>query len=83
MHILTQKHLHRRTFLRGLSAAVALPYLDAMEPAGLLKQGLGLKAATGKKRLVAIETVHGAAGSNAVWIARSLATNGWQMVGLQ
>jgi hypothetical protein len=65
MHILTQKHLHRRTFLRGLSAAIALPYLDAMEPAGFLKRNVGLKAATGKKRLVAIESVHGAAGSNA------------------
>jgi hypothetical protein len=65
MHFLTQKHLQRRTFLRGLSAAIALPYLDAMEPAGFLKRGVGLKAATGKKRLVAIESVHGAAGSNA------------------
>jgi hypothetical protein len=65
MHFITQKHLQRRTFLRGLSAAIALPYLDAMEPAGFLKRGVGLKAATGKKRLVAIESVHGAAGSNA------------------
>lgn len=78
MHILTQKHLHRRTFLRGLSAAVALPYLDAMEPAGLLKQGLGLKAATGKKRLVAIEAVHGAAGSNAWGASKHL----WAPAGL-
>jgi hypothetical protein len=29
----TGKHLHRRTFLRGLGAAVALPMLDAMRPA--------------------------------------------------
>ena len=29
----TKKHLRRRTFLRGLSAAVALPLLDAMVPA--------------------------------------------------
>ncbi len=33
MNILTGKHLHRRTFLRGLGAAVALPLLDAMSPA--------------------------------------------------
>ncbi len=67
MHILTQKHLHRRTFLRGLSAAVALPYLDAMEPAGRVfrKFGGGGGAAAGKTRLVCIESVHGAAGSNA------------------
>lgn len=31
--IITGKHLHRRTVLRGLGAAVALPMLDAMRPA--------------------------------------------------
>lgn len=31
--IITGKHLHRRTFLRGLGAAIALPMLDAMQPA--------------------------------------------------
>jgi hypothetical protein len=30
---ITQKHLKRRTFLRGLGATVALPLLDAMVPA--------------------------------------------------
>ncbi len=30
---LTRNHLHRRTFLRGAGAAVALPLLDAMIPA--------------------------------------------------
>jgi len=30
---ITQKHLRRRTFLRGLGATVALPLLDAMVPA--------------------------------------------------
>src|SRR5262245_65360335 len=30
---LTQKTLPRRTFLRGLGTAVALPFLDAMTPA--------------------------------------------------
>ena len=34
MHFLTGKHLPRRTFLRGLGATVALPFLDAMVPAG-------------------------------------------------
>ena len=29
----TQKHLERRTFLRGVGAAIALPMLDAMVPA--------------------------------------------------
>ncbi len=33
MTIITRKHLGRRTFLRGVGAAVALPMLDAMVPA--------------------------------------------------
>jgi hypothetical protein len=31
--IVTGKHLHRRTFLKGMGAAIALPMLDAMTPA--------------------------------------------------
>jgi hypothetical protein len=31
--IITKQHLARRTFLRGLGTAVALPFLDAMSPA--------------------------------------------------
>ena len=31
--IVTGKHLHRRTFLRAVGAAIALPLLDAMSPA--------------------------------------------------
>ncbi len=31
--IVTGKHLHRRTFLRGVGVALALPMLDAMRPA--------------------------------------------------
>jgi hypothetical protein len=33
MRIVTGKHLSRRTLLRGAGAAVALPFLDAMQPA--------------------------------------------------
>ncbi len=33
MTIITQKHLNRRTLLRGVGAAIALPVLDAMRPA--------------------------------------------------
>src|SRR4051812_14443060 len=32
-HINFGKHLHRRTFLRGLGATIALPLLDGMVPA--------------------------------------------------
>ena len=34
MTFLTGRHLSRRTFLRGAGATVALPFLDAMVPAG-------------------------------------------------
>lgn len=33
MGLITKKHLHRRTFLRGLGVSVALPLLDGMVPA--------------------------------------------------
>jgi hypothetical protein len=63
---LTQKHLHRRTFLGGLSATIALPYLDAMEPAGRMFSKFGSPVGpTDKTRLVCIEAVHGAAGCTA------------------
>src|SRR5262245_60241363 len=65
MPILTGKSIPRRTFLRGMGATIALPYLDAMEPAAraLTRSGKGAAAAE-KTRLVCIESVHGAAGSN-------------------
>ena len=31
--LITRKHLSRRTMLRGIGAAVALPFLDSMVPA--------------------------------------------------
>lgn len=65
MNLLTQKALHRRTFLKGLSAAIALPYLDAMVPAGKLFGASAASSAASRQRFIAIETVHGAAGSNA------------------
>ena len=30
---ITKKHISRRTILRGMGAAVALPFLEAMAPA--------------------------------------------------
>ena len=65
MHFASGKAIHRRTFLRGMGAAVALPYLDAMEPAfrTYAKGGRGAAAAA-KTRFVCMETVHGVAGSN-------------------
>ena len=63
---LTQKHLSRRTVLKGMGVTMALPFLEAMTPAG--------KAfAAGKKiRFVAVEMVHGAAGSTQIGIKKNL-----------
>ena len=57
--IITGKHLPRRTFLKGVGASVALPFLDAMVPVGRVRR---LAAAIDPTRLVCIELVHGAAG---------------------
>jgi len=65
MNVITRKQFPRRTFLRGAGAAMALPFLDAMVPAG---SGLGRASAAvapERPRLVCIEEVHGAAGCNA------------------
>jgi hypothetical protein len=61
MNFITGKHIPRRTFLRGAGATVALPFLEVMVPAGRVG---GALAETGATRLIAIEIVHGAAGSN-------------------
>jgi hypothetical protein len=67
MPYLTGKHVPRRTFLQGMGAAVALPFLDAMVPAGM---GTAAKTAAaegnGPTRLVCIEEVHGQAGTTAI-----------------
>ena len=66
MHFASGKALPRRTFLRGMGALVALPYLDAMEPAFRgYSRAAAPAAAARKTRFVCMETVHGAAGSNA------------------
>lgn len=36
MYFITGKHLSRRSFVRGMGATVALPFVDAMVPAGRL-----------------------------------------------
>src|SRR6266850_313694 len=63
--IITRTHIPRRTVLRGLGATVALPFLDAMVPARSLWSKTASAAALDRTRLVCIEMVHGAAGSNA------------------
>jgi hypothetical protein len=60
MNFLTGRHIPRRTFVRGMGAAMGLPLLDAMIPAGT--GGRAALAAADRIRFVAIEQVHGAAG---------------------
>jgi hypothetical protein len=61
MYFLTGTPMPRRTFVRGMGATVALPFLDAMIPAG---RGAYRGMSADRTRLVAIEMVHGAAGCN-------------------
>jgi hypothetical protein len=67
MPFITGRSLSRRTMIRGLGATVALPWLDAMTPAGRV-----LAAASPPPRLVCLEMVHGAAGSAQLGVERHL-----------
>src|SRR5437867_6012865 len=69
MMYITNRHLSRRTVLKGIGATVALPRLEAMVPA---RRALAATAAGRKVRLVAIEMVHGSAGSTAIGIKKNL-----------
>jgi hypothetical protein len=60
---ITQKHIGRRTVLKGIGATIALPFLDAMVPAGRAWASTPAAREMKKSRLVAIEMVHGSAGS--------------------
>jgi hypothetical protein len=68
---IAQKRLPRRTVLKSLGATIALPFLDAMVPAGT---AWAREAADGGRRvrLVAMEMVHGAAGSTNFGAKRNL-----------
>src|SRR5262249_57168794 len=68
---ISNKHLPRRAVLKGLGVTIALPFLDAMVPAGT---AWAREAAAGKNRVrfVAMEMVHGAAGSTNFGAKRNL-----------
>jgi len=72
MHFITGKQLPRRTFLRGMGATVALPFLDAMVPATPWGRQRAQAAAGEVTRLVCIEEVHGLAGCNAFGASKFL-----------
>jgi hypothetical protein len=62
---ITRKHISRRTVLRGMGVTMALPFLEAMTPAGAAR-------AAGKKiRLACIEMVHGSAGSTTIGLQKN------------
>ena len=61
MNFITGTHLSRRTFIRGAGASVALPFLDAMVPAG---RGWRDPAQEQFTRLVCVEESMGCAGGN-------------------
>ena len=61
VNFITGRHIPRRTFLRGVGATVALPFLDSMVSAG---GGRAQAATLDRTRLVCIEEVHGLAGCN-------------------
>ena len=67
--VISNKHVSRRAMLRGIGATVALPFLDAMLPA----RALAGEVEPGKKlRFVALEMVHGSAGSTPIGIQKNL-----------
>jgi hypothetical protein len=65
---ITKKHLSRRTMLKGMGVTIGLPLLEAMVPAATA----WASAPNRKLRLVAVEMVHGSAGSTAFGLQRHL-----------
>jgi hypothetical protein len=65
---ITQKHISRRTVLRGMGVTIALPLLEAMIPART-----AWASAPGKRlRFAAIEMVHGSAGATAFGLSKNM-----------
>ncbi len=65
----TRKHLERRTVLKGMGVTVALPFLEAMVPT---RPAFAKTSVAAKPRLIAIEMVHGSAGSTAIGLQKHL-----------
>ncbi len=65
---ITKKHLPRRAVLRGIGVSLALPFLESMVPPLM---SFSEKRAPARTRFVAIEMVHGAAGSTAIGRAKN------------
>jgi hypothetical protein len=65
---ITRRHLSRRTMLKGMGVTVALPFLEAMTPA----RSAWAAANPRKTRLIALEMVHGAAGSTGFGLKKNM-----------
>ncbi len=63
---LTKKHLSRRAVLKGMGVTVALPFLDAMVPAGTVLAKTAAAARRRRSRLICMEMVHGSAGATPI-----------------
>jgi len=66
--IITKVHLPRRMFLRGMGAAIALPFLDSMVPA---QTPLAKTAANPRVRLAYCYIPHGGVMSNWTPVAKA------------
>jgi len=65
---ITQKHISRRTVLRGMGVTIALPLLEAMMPA----RSAWASTPGRRLRFAAIEMVHGSAGATAFGASKNL-----------
>ena len=64
---LTSKHVSRRAVLKGMGATIALPFLDAMLPAGR-----AFAKTPANLRLACFEMVHGSAGATTYGLSKHL-----------
>ncbi len=69
---ITQKQISRRTVLKGVGVTLALPFLDAMVPAGKAWAKTATAQQVDRTRLVAMEMVHGSAGSAKTGIEKNM-----------
>src|SRR4029077_5206791 len=69
---ISKKHVSRRAVLKGLGVTAALPFLDAMVPAGTAYAKTAAGAAAAKQGAVFLEMVHGSAGSTAFGVKKNL-----------
>ncbi|HTK29348.1 MAG TPA: DUF1552 domain-containing protein [Vicinamibacterales bacterium] len=69
---ITKRHISRRAVLKGMGVTVALPFLDAMVPAGTAWAKTEAAASSSRLRFVAMEMVHGSAGSTAIGVKKNL-----------